>query len=72
MKIKYYIEQCDNGIVIADNTDAENKVVEVALDDDMVSKLGRMLWEEILNTTNAELKNAADIEINITPREGKL
>ena len=69
---KYYIEQCDNGIVIADNTDAENKVVEVALDDDMVSKLGRMLWEEILNTTNAELKNAADIEINITPREGKL
>ena len=72
MKINYYIEQCDNGIVIVDNTDAENKVIEVMIDDDIASNLGKMLWAEVINIFCKERKNAADIEINITSREGKL
>lgn len=72
MKINYYIEQCDNGIVIVDNTDAENKVIEVMIDDDIASNLGKMLWAEVINIFCKERKNAADIEINITAKEGKL
>ena len=72
MKINYYIEQCDNGIVIADNTDAENKVIEVMIDDEIASNLGKMLWAEVINIFCEKRKNAADIEINITAKEGKL
>ena len=71
MKINYNIEQCDNGIVVSEDRD-DVKFVEVVPADDIISYLGKLLWGEINNTLDAELKNAADIEINITPREGKL
>ena len=71
MKINYNIEQCDNGIVVSEDRD-DVKFVEVVPDDDIISYLGKLLWGEINNTLDAKLKNAADIEINITPREGKL
>ena len=71
MKINYNIEQCDNSIVVSEDRD-DVKFVEVVPDDDIISYLGKLLWGEINNTLDAGLKNAADIEINITPREGKL
>lgn len=71
MKINYHIEQCDNGIVVSEDRD-DVKFVEVVPDDDIISYLGKLLCGEINNTLDADLKNAADIEINITPREGKL
>lgn len=71
MKIKYYIEQCDNGIVVSEDRN-DVKFVEVVPDDDIISCLGKLLWGEINNILDAELKNAADIEINITAKEGKL
>ena len=71
MKINYNIEQCDNSIVVSEDRD-DVKFVEVVPDDDIISYLGKLLWGEINNTLDAGLKNAADIEINITLREGKL
>ena len=42
------------------------------IDDDIASNLGKMLWAEVINIFCEERKNAADIEINITAKEGKL
>lgn len=71
-KLKYHIEQCDNGIVLVDNTDTEITTAEVVLDDDIVSTLGKMLWAEVQHILDAELKNAAEIEITITAKDSKL
>lgn len=68
MKINYYIEQCDNGIVIADKTDCkEGEVcaVEVALDKDICYQLGKWIWSEIKTHIDRELANAVELNINI-------
>ena len=69
MKLKYIIEQADNGIVIVDRTDCtkdeQAMFVEVALEKDICYQLGRKLYGEIRNYMNKELANAVKIDINI-------
>ena len=68
MKLKYFIEQCDNGIVIADKTDykdGEVGMAEVALDKDICYQLGKWLWSEIKDHMDRELSNAVELDINI-------
>ncbi len=74
-KIKYYIEQCDNGIVIADKTDYQDGEVgmaEVALDKDICYQLGKLIWQDIKYKLDETLESGADIELEIKPRRAKL
>lgn len=75
-KLHYYIEQADNGAVIADRTDCEEGeyplFCEVALEKDIRYQLGKYIYDEIYNFQNSTLANAVGLEITIKARKSKL
>lgn len=75
-ELHYYIEQADNGMIIADRTGRkENETTEsvsVVMDDDARNYLGKLLYSEIYEAMNAAAENGADVKIAITAQKGKL
>ena len=76
IELHYYIEQADNGMVIADRKDRkENETAEsvsIVMDDDARNYLGNLLYSEIYEAMDAAAENGADVKIIITAQKGKL
>jgi len=65
MKTTITIEQFENGISIVE-TDHEGTTSMVSLAHSMHADIGKMVWEDVKHTMDAELRNKVKMDITIT------
>lgn len=63
MKVDIIVEKFDNGISLKWSSPGQDDECIVALEEEQAYTIGKMIWNDIMNEMNNELKNVVKLNI---------
>ena len=71
-KIKLYLDQCDNGWVLQDETDTQNGSTEIVEDKNIRYQLGLAIFDYMRSAMDEEASNGCEIELTVSAVPSRL